>query len=200
MKTSILIATIAAGGILFGGHTAKAHCDAADGPVATAVQRALENGNINPVLAYAPETAEAEILAAFGQTRGVRTLGADARALADRAFMETVIRLHRAGEGAAYTGLKPAGGNYGPVIPAAEYALATGDLGKLKTVFEELIDDALRERFAQVQALQSANREPQSRAEVREARERISAELGFITFAESLHQAALATRLEHHLD
>lgn len=114
MKTCILIATIAASGILFGAHTANAHCDALDGPVAAAVQRALENGNINPVLAYAPETAETEILAAFEQSRVVRTLGADAQALADRAFMETVVRLHRAGEGAAYTGLKPAGANYGP--------------------------------------------------------------------------------------
>ena len=45
--------------------------------------------------------------------------------------METVIRLHRAGEGAAYTGLKTAGADYGPAIPAAEYAVETGDLVKL---------------------------------------------------------------------
>ena len=68
------------------------------------VQKALETGNINPVLAYAPAAAEAEIRAAFEKSRKVRGLGADARALADQAVMETVIRLHRAGEGAAYRG------------------------------------------------------------------------------------------------
>jgi hypothetical protein len=66
------------------------------------------------------------------KSRKVRGLGADVRELADHAFMETVIRLHRAGEGATYTGLKPAGIDYGPVIPAAEQAVETGDLAKLK--------------------------------------------------------------------
>jgi hypothetical protein len=78
--------------------------------------------------------------------------------------------------------------------------MATGDLSTLKAVIGEVIDHAFRERFAHVRDLQSVSREPQSRAEVRQARERISAELGFITFAESLHQAALAANVEHHPD
>ena len=117
IKVEMLIAAIIAGGLLFGAQDVQAHCDSLDGPVANTVQKALETGNVNPVLAYAPAAAEAEIRAAFEQSRKVRGLGADARALADQAFMETVIRLHRAGEGAAYTGLKPAGADYGPVIP-----------------------------------------------------------------------------------
>ena len=122
-KIKFLSAAIVAGGVLCGVQTAQAHCDSLDGPVAKAVQKALENGNVNPVLAYAPATSEAEIRAAFERSRKVRGLGTDVRALADQAFMETVIRLHRAGEGAAYTGLKPAGTDYGPVIPAAEHAV-----------------------------------------------------------------------------
>jgi len=102
----MLFVAIVAAGLLFGVQNARAHCDSVDGPVAKAVQKALDNGNLNPVLAYAPATAEAEIRAAFEKSRKVRGLGADARTLADQAFMETVIRLHRAGEGAAYTGLK----------------------------------------------------------------------------------------------
>jgi hypothetical protein len=42
----------------------------------------------------------------------VRGLSPDVQALADQAFMETVIRLRRAGEGAAYTGLRAAGADY----------------------------------------------------------------------------------------
>jgi hypothetical protein len=199
-KLKMLIAAAVAAGIMFGAQGAQAHCDSVDGPVAKAVQKALETGNINPVLAYAPAAAEAEIRAAFEKSRKVRGLGADARALADQAVMETVIRLHRAGEGAAYTGLKPAGIDYGPVIPAAEHAVETGDLVKLKAVLMEEIEHALRERLAQVRELQKGQPEPTNAAEVPHARERVSAELGFITFAESLHQAALGKGAEHHAD
>ena len=45
--------------------------------------------------------------------------------MADLYFFETVVRVHRAGEGAAYNGLKPAGLDEGPVIPIAEKAIET---------------------------------------------------------------------------
>ena len=196
----LIAAAILASPLLVGAQPAQAHCDSLDGPVAKAVYRALDNGNINPVLAYAPASAEAEIIAAFEMSRKVRSLGADAQALADQAFMETVIRLHRAGEGAAYTGLKPAGADYGPVIPAAEHAVETGDLTKLEAVLVEKIKHALQERIAHVRALQEASLEPKTAAEVPHARERISAELGFITFAEMLRQAAHGKGAEHHVD
>jgi hypothetical protein len=199
-KIQILIAAIVAGGVLFGAQTAQAHCDSLDGPVAKAVQKALDNGNVSPALAYAPATAEAEIRAAFEKSRKVRGLSTDARALADRAFMETVIRLHRAGEGAPYTGLKAAGADYGPVIPAAEHAVETGDLTKLKAVLVEEIEHALRERLANVRKLQKASLEPKTAAEVPHARERVTAELGFVTFAETVRQAALGKGAEHHVD
>jgi hypothetical protein len=199
-KLKMLIGAIVAAGVMFGAQSAQAHCDSLDGPVAKAVQKALETGNINPVLAYAPAAAEEEIRAAFEKSRKVRGLGADARGLADQAVMETVIRLHRAGEGAAYTGLKPAGIDYGPVIPAAEHAVETGDLAKLKAVLMEEIEHALRERLAHVRELQKVPLEPKTAAEVPHARERVSGELGFITFAESLHQAALGKGAEHHAD
>jgi len=200
IERHVLTAAIVAAGLLFGVQAANAHCDSLDGSVAKAVQKALETGNINPVLAYAPAAAEAEIRAAFEKSRKVRSLGADARVLADQALMETVIRLHRAGEGAAYTGLKPAGADYGPVIPAAEHAVETGDLTKLKAVLVEQIEHVLRERLAHVRELQKAPLEPKTAADVPHARERVSAELGFVTFAETLRQAALGKGAEHHVD
>jgi hypothetical protein len=183
-----------------GAQNAQAHCDSVDGPVAVAVQKALETGNVNLVLAYAPVSAEAEIRTAFEKSRKVRGLGGDARALADQAFMETVIRLHRIGEGAAYTGLKPAGADYGPVIPAAEYAVATGDLARLRAVLVEVVEHAVRERLAHVRELQKAPLEPKTAAEVPHTRGRVSAELGFVIFAEGIHQAALGKGAEHHAD
>lgn len=199
-KIKMLVFALIAVGTLFGVQSAQAHCDSLDGPVAKAVQKALDNGNLNPVLAYAPATAEAEIRAAFEKSRKVRVLGAEAQALADQAFMETVIRLHRAGEGAAYTGLKPAGLDYGPVIPAAEHAVESGDMANLKAVLMEKIEHALNERLAHVRELQKTPLEPKTAAEVPQSRERVSAELGFITFAENLHQAALGKGTEQHAD
>jgi Family of unknown function (DUF6448) len=196
---TLMLAIIIAG-LLFDAPSAKAHCDSLDGPVAKAVYKALESGNLNPVLAYAPATAGSEMRAAFEKSRKVRDLNAEARALADQAFMETVIRLHRAGEGATYTGLKPAGIDYGPVIPAAEHAVETGDLAKLKAVLMEEIEHALGERLGHVRELKNASLEPKTAAEVPHSRERISTELGFITFAENLRQAALGKGAEHHAD
>jgi hypothetical protein len=200
MKTKLAIAAVVAAAMLLGAQGAQAHCDTLDGPVAKAVYKALETGNLFPVLAYAPAAAEAEIRAAFDRSRKVRGLGADARTLADHAFMETVIRLHRAGEGAAYTGLKPAGADFGPVIPAADHAVATGDLAKLQAVLTEEIEHALRERLGHVRELQKAPLEPKTAAELPHARERISAELAFVTFAESIRQAILGKGAEHHKD
>lgn len=197
---AILAAAVLGAALVTGSQDAQAHCDSLDGPVAKAVEKALESGNVNPVLAYAPVAAEVEIRAAFDQSLKVRGLGPDARTLADRAFMETVIRLHRAGEGAPYTGLKPAGIDYGPVIPAADVAVETGDLAKLKTVLLEEIDHALSERLGHVRELQKAPPEPKTAAEVPAARERVSAELGFVTFAESIRQAVLGAGAEHHPD
>jgi uncharacterized protein DUF6448 len=166
--------------LVFGNQVAQAHCDSTDGPVAMAVRKALENGNVIPVLAYAPATAEIEIQTSFEKARKVRVLGVDARALSDRFFMETVIRLHRDGEAAPYTGVKPAGLDYGPVIPAADHAVQTGDLAKLKAVLVDEIEHELGERLTRVRALQKAPIEPQTTAEVPEARQRISAELEFV--------------------
>lgn len=199
LKTHVFAAVLGMG-LLFATEAAHAHCDSLDGPVAKAVNKALESDNVNPVLAYALATAEAEIVAAFDRSRKVRGLNADAKALADQAFMETVIRLHRAGEGAAYTGLKPVGADHGPVIAAAEQAVETGDLTKLEAVLVEEIKHSLRERFSHVRALREAPLEPMTVAEVPGARARISAELGFITFSETLRQAAHGKGAVPHAD
>lgn len=176
---------------------ANAHCDGVDGPVAVAAQRAIETGNVNLALPYAPASAEAEIVAKFQDARRVRTRGRDARTLADRAFVETVVRLHRIGEGAGYTGLQPAGVDYGPMIPAAEGALQTGDLAAVRAILMEEIDHGLAERLARVQAVGSATAEPRNHDGVAAARERVNAELGFITYAEGLREAVSGAGTEH---
>jgi hypothetical protein len=110
--------------------------------------------------------------------------------LADRFFIETAVRLHRLGEGAAYTGLKPAGIDFGPAIPAAEKALETGETAALEELLIEEVRHAIRERFARADAHMAALREPKTHQDVAAARARVSAELGFVAFVEGIHVAA----------
>ena len=177
---------------------AQAHCDGIDGPVATAAARALETGNVNLALPYAPVEAETEIIARFEEARRVRARGREARSLADRAFIETVVRLHRVGEGASYTGLGPAGADYGPVIPAAESALETGDLATVRGLLVEEIERGLQERLAHVAELRRVSLEPASHNGVAAARARVRAELEFIGYAEGLRRALHAASTGGH--
>lgn len=124
MKLIKLTSLIAAASLaLLASPRAGAHCDGLDGPVVKAAEAALEKGDVNFVLVWVQKDDEPEIRAAFDQTLKVRKLNSEARHLADRFFFETLVRVHRAGEGAPYTGLKPAGRDLGPAIPAADKAL-----------------------------------------------------------------------------
>jgi hypothetical protein len=93
-----------------------AHCDTMNGPVVAAAQTALRAGDVTPVLKWVRKEHEPEVRAAFARTLKVRATGDDARQLADVYFFETLVRLHRAGEGAPYTGLKPAGSEIEPAV------------------------------------------------------------------------------------
>jgi hypothetical protein len=107
------------------------HCDSLDGPVVNAARTALEAGDVALVLPFVRADGEAEVRRVFDSVLPVRELGPEAREVADRLFFETVVRIHRAGEGAPYTGLKPAGLSVGPVIPLAERAVNTGSPGEV---------------------------------------------------------------------
>lgn len=169
--------------------SARAHCDAADGPVATAAIRALDTRNVNLILPFAPAQAEPELSAAFKQALSVREKGPEARALADRYLMETAVRLHRAGEGASYTGLKPAGTDFGPAIPAAEKALKIGKSDDLTALMAEQVAHGIEDRYREAMA-HSAAMEPTKAADVAKARERVSAELAFIGYVEGIYLAS----------
>lgn len=197
IRIKFLAAPALAAGLLLSSQAAQAHCDSIDGPVAKAALAALDTGNVNLALPYAPAGAEGEIQAAFAQSLKVRGLGADARALADRAFIETTVRLHRVGEGAPYTGLKPAGIDYGPAIPAAERAVATGDLTQVKALLAEEVEHGLHSRLGHVLETQKGAKDPAAARGVPAARERVSAELGFVTYVEGLSQAVQGPGHEH---
>jgi hypothetical protein len=175
--------------LLVPGLRAEAHCDAVDGPVATAALKALDLRNVNVILPYAPPESEAELTAAFEQALAVRDKGPEARALADRYLMETAVRLHRAGEKAAYAGLKPAGTDFGPAIPAAEEALESGTPEALVTLLSEELTHGIAARLHHALGAKTATKEPTTKADVPAARARVSAEFAFIGFIEGIHRA-----------
>lgn len=130
----------------------RAHCDGLDGPVVKAGRAALESGRVGPALAWVQARDEAEIRHAFDHARAVRRTGPEARALADRFFFETLVRVHRAGEGAPYAGLRPAGQDPGPAVTGADRSLETGSAGEVEKLLVESVRRGLRERFERVVA------------------------------------------------
>jgi hypothetical protein len=120
--------------------------------VVAAARAALEAGDVAIVLPYVPEQGEQDVRAAFAAVMPVRALGKQAQAVSDRLFFETVVRIHRAGEGAPYTGLKPAGTPVDPVIPIAEEAVATGSTERLVSYLIGVLQDELNKRLGKVAA------------------------------------------------
>lgn len=173
---------------------ARAHCDGLDGPVVKAAQKALDAKNVDLVLIWVQPTDEKEIRAAFEQTLAVRGLSAQAKALADRYFFETLVRVHRAGEGAPYTGLKPAGRDLGPAIPAADQALETGSPDALVKLLLTSAEHGLHRHFAEAKDAKGykPNDVPAGRAYVR-------AYVEFIHYVERLHEA-IATAAHGHAE
>ena len=126
---------------------ASAHCDGLDGPVVQAAQKALETGEVDLVLIWVQKPDEAGIKRAFDQAQAVRKLSAEARELADRYFFETLVRIHRAGEGAPFTGLKAAGRDLGPAIPEADKALRDGNVDGVLKLLTDSLERGVREHF-----------------------------------------------------
>ncbi|MFP3712633.1 DUF6448 family protein [Puerhibacterium sp. TATVAM-FAB25] len=160
------------------------HCDSLDGPVVTAARTALDADDVDLVLPFVPEDAEAEVRAVFTAVRPVRHLSEAAREVADRLFFENVVRLHRAGEGAPYTGLRPAGLGFGPVIPLAEQAVASGSSRAVAQYLTRVLDDELDQRMERVNALAAVK--DRSTAD---ARAHVEAMLGFQVYSHHLLQA-----------
>jgi hypothetical protein len=119
--------------------------------VVAAARKALDSGNVNLVLIWVQKKDEAEIRNHFQKTVAVRKAGAQAKELADMYFFETLVRLHRAGEGAGYTGLKPAG-KVEPPIAAADKALESGKLDGVVKLISERMHAGLERQFKEVTA------------------------------------------------
>lgn len=168
------------------------HCDALDGPVVTAAHAALVANDVDVVLPYVHEDGEAEVRDAFDRTVKVAAFGGEAKDLAERWFFETVVRVHRAGEGAPYTGLKPAGLDVGPAIPAAEDALRTGSPEALTELLCREVHEEVESRLRHAMDLKAHAGES-----VPAARRHVEASLGLQVWAHTVHRQVRAEAHAH---
>lgn len=169
-----------------------AHCDTMAGPVVKAAHAALVARNVNLVLIWVQKKDETEVKEKFRQALAVRKLNRQARELADNYFFETVVRLHRAGEGEPYTGLKPLGTDLGPVIPVADKSLAAGSANELLKLFPDAARTDIQARFDE------ALRHQQFKIDDVEAgRAYVKAYISFMHYVEELyeHKADTAQRI-----
>lgn len=168
-----------------------AHCDTLDGPVVAAARKALTSGDVTPVLKWVADDDEQMIRSAFQKTLEVRQLGTQARDLADMYFFETLVRIHRAGEGAPYTGLK-LGPNIDPAVALADEALESGSVDKLVNILADATDKGIRKRFDE--ALKAKKHADES---VTAGRKFVESYVIFTHYVEGLH-SMIKGASEHH--
>jgi hypothetical protein len=171
---------------------ASAHCDTMDGPIVAAARAALEKGDVTPVLKWVKPEREKEIRTAFARALAVRAGGPEAKDFADMYFFETLVRVHRAGEGAPYTGLQPAGTPIEPAINLADQALATGDADSLVKSLTGHAEEGIRERFARAAAAKKRAEES-----VVAGREFVEAYVEFTHYVERLERDATTSAMAH---
>ncbi len=187
----VLLMTICIGIGLFVPSISGAHCDTLTGPVVTTAKMALEKGDVTPVLKWVKKEYEGEIREVFKKTLVVRNQGKEAKELADIYFFETLVRLHRTGEGVPYTGLKPAE-EIEPIIAETDKALESGLVENLVKKVSDAMSAGIRKRFAH--ARETKNHADES---VVAGREFVKAYVDFTHYVERLYLDAEAHGSHH---
>lgn len=178
-----LLAVVVAAALNLGMHgLAAAHCDTLDGPVVQDARKALESKDVTPALKWVKEKDEKVVRAAFATALGAR--GTKNAASAENRFFATLVKVHRAGEGAAFTGLKPAG-MVEPAVAAADKALAGGSSDALKKLITNAVIRGITERYERTAAAYRHKDES-----VAAGREFVEAYVEYTHYVERLHRNA----------
>jgi len=162
----------------------QAHCDTLEGPVILAAKTALEKGDVTPALKWVKKENEEEIRALFKKALAVRSKSPEAKELADRYFFETLVRIHRAGEGAPYTGLKS--DPVEPIIAEAERSLEKGSVDHLVKHVTEEVSKGIRQRF-----IKTLEKKKHSEDSIAAGREFVEAYVEFTHYIERLNLDAV---------
>ena len=184
MKALVTAVVLSLASILITPVSALAHCDTMNGPVVLAAKKALATGNVNLVLVWVQKKDEQGIRDAFNKTIAVRKQSQSARELADMYFFETLVRIHRAGERVAYTGLKSGTEAVEPGIELADKAIEKGSAREVVSELSAAMHKNIEELFASVNGRKQYNQD-----DVEAGREFVSSYVKFIHYVERLHQS-----------
>ncbi|MFZ2644398.1 MAG: DUF6448 family protein [Verrucomicrobiia bacterium] len=184
-RFGVAAVAVSAGVCLLGLPAARSSGDIADGPVVTAAKTALEKGDVTPTLKWVKKDREAGIREAFRKTLAVRKLGPEAKELADNYFLNTLVRIHRAGSGATCPEQKPSGTEVEAAVAKADAALISGRVQPLAKALADDMTDGIRKRFERAHA---AKENADSNAEA--GREYVEAYVEFIGYVERAAYAA----------
>lgn len=185
-----VVATICSGFLFLVPGIAGAHCDTLEGPVVLTAKKALDKGDVTPVLKWVKKEHEGEIRAAFKKTLAVRKKGPEAKELADMYFFETLVRIHRAGEGAPYTGLSAEPPE--PIIAEADKALEKDSVEHLVKHVTEAVASGIRKRFTH-----TIEKKKHADESIEAGREFVEAYVEFTHYVERLHLDAIG-KVAHH--
>ncbi|MBU0518746.1 hypothetical protein KKA00_12785 [bacterium] len=185
LTLSVLIITLAA-------NPAFSHCDSEDGPIIPLIRTSLDNGNITPLLKWLASGDEAEIKDLFTRVLTLRTQSDEAREIADRLFIETFIRVHRASEGASYTGIKEAG-IMPPIFAELDKALESGSVDALADKVANAVRENIVKHFDR--AVELGKHQDHS---VEAGREFVEAYVTYMHFVEGLHNYLSPGAQGHH--
>ena len=180
-KISLLGISVVAALLLATPRDASAHCDTLDGPGIQDARKAIAARDITPVLKWVKPKDEKSVRAAFRKVLAGR---AKNPAAAEQTFFATLVRVHRAGEGAPFSGLKPAGA-VEPAVAEADKALASGSSDALVKLVTDDVADGIRKRYEHAAATYRHKDES-----VAQGREFVEAYVAFTHYVERLHQDA----------
>lgn len=178
-------AAVFAGCLILLPGTAWSHCDTINGPVVQEAKIALEKHDVTPILKWVKQEYEAEIKTAFASAIVVRDQGPEAKELADRYFIEALVRLHRAGENAPYTGIKNE--PIEPIIVMADQALIDGSVEEMIDKISDHISAGIKEKFMKV--LEAKKNKDKS---VDAGREFVEAYINYTHYIEGIHTAIIS--------
>ena len=138
--------------ILLSTQSAFAHCDSYDGPVIKDALKALEQQNVELVLKWVEPKYDEIITDKFNQTLKLKGNDEEINKILETHFLETLVRLHREGEGATFTGLKPVN-SMTPMVEMADNSLEKNDIDYVVNAVNSHLGEVLKERFAKTMEL-----------------------------------------------
>jgi len=181
LKISLLGIAACTALILSTTRDAAAHCDTLDGPVIQDARKAIDAKDITPILKWVKPKDEKAVKTAFNK---VLTGKSKNQEETEHTFFATLVKIHRAGEGAPFTGLKPAG-SVEPAVAEADKALASGSADALVKLITDDVAAGIKKRYEHAAATYKHKDES-----IAQGREFVEAYVEYTHYVERLHQDA----------